>query len=59
MNLINKETFTSKDVQFKEVVFPLNTSQSNPYMHPLPPSMPAATRNAYCDNVFSTEPSEA
>lgn len=40
LDLTTKQEFVSRDVTFAENVFPYNTSNSTPYMHPTPIHLP-------------------
>ena len=42
LNLLTKQTFTSRDVKFHEHIFPYNTHSAS-YKHPLPVDMPTHT----------------
>lgn len=60
LNLATKSVFVSRDVVFREDVFPFNkTSGSAEYMNHLPISMPSSSPLSYNDFDFEFDPSLA
>ncbi|KAL8103895.1 hypothetical protein AgCh_028189 [Apium graveolens] len=47
MNLMTKQEFTSRDVLFRESIFPFHWDSSIKYMQPIPPSMPDLSDDFY------------
>lgn len=53
LNIVNKQTFTSRDVKFYESIFPFNTNSENLFMTPVPNQTTIQTNHAVDDLLYS------